>query len=178
MRAFLFRCLSGLALVNGLTTGAMAQVLSPVRLEPPVTASQQALVNPRATACTDLVESCGAIEIDSHSLRLIAPALSLNLDGSLTITATGNWSNGSDGLGSRQAAVQIRIPRQLLPLAMPQPHAARVESRVSRESLAVGCGLSQPVEGARMSLVQLSENLMGQQPVSQSAALFTNPCLR
>jgi hypothetical protein len=29
-----------------------------------------------------------------------------------------------------------------------------------------------------MSLVQLSENLMGQQPVSQSAALFTNPCLR
>ncbi len=130
MRAFLFRCFCGLALVNGLTTGAMAQVLS------------------------------------------------LNLDGSLTITATGSWSNGSDGLGSRQAAVQIRIPRQLLPLAMPQPHAARVESRVSRESLAVGCGLSQPVEGARMSLVQLSENLMGQQPVSQSAALFTNPCLR
>jgi len=133
------------------------------------------LINPTATPCLDIIAGCSVITLDQNSIELLNPELSIGIDGSLTIESIGSWTN-APGLYSQQAKVVIRLPRQMRPLAPPS-----TQSRTSQTAFADKtrtCTESPVTSGNNLSLTELSEVLMGQKAISQSAALFTSGCHR
>lgn len=176
MRRFVLSCLTGLAFITGHATSSRAFELSQL-LNTPTSTSEEApqLLNPTATPCLDIVSGCSVITLDQNSIELLNPELNVGIDGSLTIEALGSWTN-SRSMNSHRAKVVIRLPKQLRPLALPGNKAPT--SSTSHSNQTATCSEQAPANGNTLSLTQLSEVLMGQKAISQTAALFTSGCDR
>jgi hypothetical protein len=176
MHRFLLSCLTVLTFMTSQAPSANAFELSKILNRQNTTSEESpTLHDPKATPCLDIVAGCSVITLDQNSIELLQPELSVGLDGSLTITAIGSWTN-SRGLNSHQGEVVIRLPKQLRPLVLPEVKGATRQPTLS--DVKATCSEPAPVTGNPLSLTQLSEMLMGQQAISQSAALFTSGCQR
>ena len=176
MRRFVLSCLTGLALMTGHATSAGAFELgNPLNEQISTSGGTPQLLNPTATPCLDIIGGCSVITLDQNSIELLNPELSVGIDGSLTIEAIGSWTNAR-GLNSHQAKVVIRLPKQLRPLALPSAQSRTSQTAVADKTRT--CTESAVASGNNLSLTQLSEVLMGQKAISQSAALFTSGCHR
>lgn len=176
MHRFLLSCLTVLTFVTGQVPSATAFELGKIVNRQHTTSEESpTLHDPKATPCLDIVAGCSVITLDQNSIELLQPELSVGLDGSLTITAIGSWTNAR-GLNSHQGEVVIRLPKQLRPLVLPEAKDSTRQATLS--DVKATCSEPAPVNGHPLSMTQLAEMLMGQQAISQSAALFTSGCQR
>lgn len=176
MHRLVLSCLASLTLVTGQTPNAGAFDFSHLQHDrASETHETRQLINPTATTCLDAVEGCSLISLERNSIQLLNPELSVGIDGSLTIEATASWIN-SRSMEAQQSKIVIRLPKQLRPLTIPTSKAISSQTRETNKM--VSCNKPEAANGNTLSLNQLSEILMGQQPISRSAALFTSNCNR